>query len=67
MTTLLTANSRLFTFTARDFFLLQNAQTNFGSHSASYSRSNVGFVLRVKLPQHEAGHLPSSNIEFQNE
>jgi len=66
-TTPLTANPGLFTGRARDFFLLRNVQTNFGTHSASYSRGDGGFVLRVKLPQHEASHSPSSNIEFENE
>ena len=49
------------------FFSSKTSRPNSGHTQLPIEWGDGGFVLRVKLPQHETVHSPSSNIEFENE
>ena len=52
---------------ARDFCVLQNAQTGCGSQTASHSTGTGGSFAEVKRPQREGNHSPPSSAEVENE
>jgi hypothetical protein len=47
----------------RDFSLLDHIQTGCGAHLASRSVNTVGSLLKGKLPECEADHLPPSSAK----
>jgi len=52
----------------REYSVLQNVQTGFGVHSASYSMGTKGFFPRgVKWLQGEVHCSPSSSAKVKNE
>ena len=52
---------------ARYFYLLQNDETGFQAHPASYSLGIRSYVLGVKWPGHAVDHSHSSRAVIKNE
>jgi hypothetical protein len=50
----------------RDYSLLHNIQTSFGTHPTSYTISTGAVSPGVKQQRHEADHSPPSSTEVKN-